>query len=63
MENTYQPADVVAVREGLKSSNELIGKYFTQNEVPATCSQGCMVKANEYCEHNQPSVLKELGLA
>lgn len=62
MENTYQSPDKVAKREGLNSTNDLIGKYFTQNEVPATCSKGCLVKADKKCEHGHVSILTELKL-
>lgn len=63
MENSYQSPDKVAKREGLNSTNDLIGKYFTQNEVPACCVHGCSVKAYARCEHGNPSILTKLQLA
>lgn len=61
MENTFVSADTVASNEGINKT-QLIGKYYTKNEVPATCSHGCMVHPEELCLHNQPSILVELKL-
>lgn len=63
MSGTYQSPDEVAKREGLKSTNELIGRFYSKNEIPACCNEECLVKPKDYCKHNQPSILIELNLA
>jgi len=58
---TFVSADQIALQEGT-TKNGLIGKYYTSNEVPATCSHGCMIHPDDLCSHNQPSILAEFGL-
>jgi len=61
MEKTFVSIEQIAKQEGINKT-QLIGKYYTANEVPACCSHGCSVKPETFCEHGNPSVLAELSL-
>ena len=61
MQNTFVSPEKVALQDGL-TKTQLIGKYYTSNEVPACCSHGCLIKPDDTCEHGNPSVLAELHL-
>lgn len=61
-DSSFVSADQIAINEGI-NKGQLIGKYYTKNEVPACCSHGCMVKPDDICEHGNVSVLAECHLA